>query len=582
MPNSLQQSRLAGIGAQALYDSYDGFHGEFTRITRRAAEHFKKRNWTGLQEDAARRLDLYRTRIDGIEAQIRRQFGDSLLNRPIWVAMKGLYADRIRHRDDWEIAETYFNSITRRILLTVGVDPQIEFVNADFDTPPCATVNEAYRSYRPPGGVIDTTQVLRGIFADGDLAEKMRSCGDAAATVSARIRQHLAAGGGIPRVERIDIARSLFFRGKGAYILGRIITGKALVPVALALHHPEEGVEIDAVLFDEDSLSILFSFTRSYFLAVADRPYDLVRFMKSLMPHKRIAELYTAIGYHKHGKTELYRDIVDFTRQCGSAQFTLSPGKRGMVMIVFNMADDDLVVKVIRDRFQNPKTTTRKEVMGKYDLVFQHDRAGRLVEAHTFEHLQFDRCWFSDALLAELRKEAERTVSIRENDVVIQHAYVERRVTPLDIYLDTAGPESVSAALIDFGNAIKDLAVSNIFPGDMLLKNFGVTRHGRVVFYDYDELCLLSTCNIRKLPPPRYDEDELASEPWFLVGPNDVFPEEFSRFLGLPPELRELFMRHHADLFGVDFWLKAQKGIESGMIIHILPYPQGKRLKPCS
>lgn len=571
-------SRLVNTGAQAICESFDKFHAQFKTITLRAASRFLNRDWPGLQKDAAQRLGLYRTMVREIEVDVRRLLGDSLMNRSIWSAMKSAYSELIGKRNDWEIAETYFNSVTRRIFVTVGVDPQIEFVNSDFDSPPSSTIKNEYRSYVPENDLTPTSELLRSIFRDCDFGDKIQNLDHSADVAAAQIRQHVTVGDEFTPVEQIDMAGSIFYRSKGAYLLGRVITARGLFPFAIALHHPKKGIVIDAVLFDEESLSILFSFTRSYFLACTDRPYDLVRFLKTMMPHKRIAELYTSIGYNKHGKTELYRDIVKFTRECGSEQFTLSPGKRGMVMIVFNMAHDDLVIKLIRDRFSSPKNITRSEVIDKYELVFRHDRAGRLVEAHTFEYLKFDRCWFSDELLDELRNEADQTVRMRENDIVIRHAYVERRVTPLDIYLRVADRHSASAALRDFGNAIKDLAVSDIFPGDMLLKNFGVTRHGRVVFYDYDELCLLSSCHIRKLPPPRFEEDALADEPWFLVGPNDVFPEELARFLGLSPDLLKEFMQHHADLFAVDFWLKAQAAIKDGKIIHILPYAQEKRL----
>ena len=115
-------------------------------------------------------------------------------------------------------------------------------------------------------------------------------------------------------------------------------------------------------------------------------------------------------------------------------------------------------------------------------------------------------------------------------------------MTPLDIYLQQATPEEANQAIIDYGQAIKDLAVTNIFTGDMLLKNFGVTRHGRLVFYDYDELRPLTDCNFRKFPQAMSYEDELAAEPWFHIGEDDVFPEEFLRFMGLPNNVKETFL----------------------------------------
>jgi isocitrate dehydrogenase kinase/phosphatase len=297
------------------------------------------------------------------------------------------------------------------------------------------------------------------------------------------------------------------------------------------------------------------------------------------MPRKRVAELYISLGFHKHGKTELYRDLRRYLAT-SEEQFTFAPGQRGMVMQVFTLPSYDLVLKVIRDRFVDPKSTTRRAVMQKYQLVFRHDRAGRLVDAQEFEHLEFQRDRFSPDLLRELLSTASASVSVAGERVVVEHAYIERRVVPLDLYLREASARASRAAAIDLGNAIKDLAASNIFPGDFLLKNFGVTRHGRVVSYDYDELCLITDCNFREMPRPRDGEEmeELAAEPWFVVRPNDVFPEEFRAFLRPPGEANQAFVEHHADLFSVDFWRSMQQQLHAGALLDIFPYPSGRRL----
>jgi isocitrate dehydrogenase kinase/phosphatase len=575
MKPPLSDSCLVDSAARAILERFNVFHAAFKDITRRAAERFLIRDWHGLQDDATDRLDLYRQSVDTAEAFTRRLLGEGVKDKLTWAGMKAVYSERISRQNDRELAETFFNSVTRRIFSTVGVDPRIEFVDSDFDTPPAAFTPEACRSYLPDGKPVD---LIRAVLEDCGFGSRLKDAATQAIAVTRRLRSLLEARGAGVTIERIDVFDSLFYRNKGAYRVGRIVTASGTLPLAIALHHPSGGIVVDAVLLDEESLSILFSFTRSYFLVCADRPCDLAHFLKSILPHKRRAELYTAIGYNKHGKTELYRDIVRYTQECTNERFVFSPGQRGMVMIVFNMAQDDLVIKLIRDRFRNPKNTTRRAVMEKYELVFKHDRAGRLVEAHAFEYLKFDRCWFSDELLDELLREAAETVRVVQDEVILRHAYVERRVTPLDIYLPEAEPQAAEAAVIDYGNAVKDLAVSNIFPGDMLLKNFGVTRHGRVVFYDYDELCPLLDCHFRKLPRARSVEDELDSEPWFFVDDNDVFPEEFPRFLGLAPHLQGVFTKHHADLFGLEFWQKTQAAIRSGEIIDVLPYLPPYRL----
>jgi isocitrate dehydrogenase kinase/phosphatase len=298
------------------------------------------------------------------------------------------------------------------------------------------------------------------------------------------------------------------------------------------------------------------------------------------MPHKRLAELYIALGYHKHGKTELYRDLLKHQRTCSLDRFDFAPGEPGMVMIAFNMPNDDLIYKLIRDRFASPKKTSAQQVMEKYEYVFHHDRVGRLLDVQTFEHLELEDCCFTSRLLQEISQEAKQAATVSQGHVVLEHAYVERRVTPLDIYLTSVDGPSAAAVVLDYGQAIKDLAQANIFPGDMLVKNFGVTNMGRVVFYDYDELRPLTECNFRQLPQARQYEDDLDADPWFMVAENDVFPAEFAVFLGLPNDLRRIFLTRHKDLLAPEFWWQTQDQIRSGTWVHIRPYGEAQRLYP--
>jgi isocitrate dehydrogenase kinase/phosphatase len=311
----------------------------------------------------------------------------------------------------------------------------------------------------------------------------------------------------------------------------------------------------------------------------ADSPRRIIAFLRSILPLKPVAELYISLGLNKHGKTELYRDLQ--RHLVGSDDlFEIAEGARGMVMLVFTLPSHDVVFKMIRDRFAYPKTTTRRQVMDRYRLVFKRDRVGRLVDAQEFKQLTFQRQRFAPDLLRELQEQAAGSIRLVGDQVVIEHLYSERRMTPLNIYVREAAPAAAQEAILDYGRAIKELAAANIFPGDFLLKNFGVTRHGRVVFYDYDELCLVTDCVFREMPPPRNPEEEMESETWFPVGEHDIFPEEFRTFLGLGESLRDLFARHHGDLFTVDFWQRLQDGNRHGEIMEFFPYPQEVRLRP--
>jgi isocitrate dehydrogenase kinase/phosphatase len=569
-------SRLANLGAEAVYEAFEQYRQRFRDITGRAHGRFESRDWLGSRADAAERLDLYRAVVDHTVSSIRELLGDRVQQELVWASMKAVYSGLIAHCHQWELAETFFNSITRRIFTTVGVDAQIEFVDTDFEAPPTHPAFSLYRTYHSGDS---PAELIQTILADApfkvpyeDLARDARLAGE-------RLTAGLAAGGGEALVQRAEIINAVFYRGNAAYLVGRLFAGRRVLPLALSLRHPEGGIILDAILANDNDVSILFSFAHSYFHVEAERPNDLVRHLKIILPRKRIAELYISIGFNKQGKTELYRDLLHHLAQTGD-QFDLAPGERGMVMDVFTMPSYEVVFKIIKDRFRRPKSTTREAVIDKYQLIFRHDRAGRLIDAQEFEHLRFPRTLFTERLLEHLSRDAGRTVTLEGDYVHLRHAYVERRVTPLNIYVHQAGLAAAEAAVADYGRCIKDLLAVNIFPGDLLLKNFGVTGNGRVVFYDYDEVTLVTACDFRDLPARRSAEEELADQPWQAVGENDVFPAEWVRFLGLQGDLREAFIRQHADLFDPAIWRRMQARLNAGELVFVTPYEQSRRLRP--
>ena len=571
MPSELSDSRLANIGARLIRDDWAGFADRFRIVTRRAQLRFAERDKAGMASDHVERLDLYSNAGNHAAEAVKAMLGERIEDRSIWASMKAVYSGLIQERPDWELAETFFNSVTRKIFVTVGVDPRVEFVDTDFAHPPHEPEGDIFATHGLSAGVPGLVRsVVEGAAFAGDFADLDRDCRAVAQVIEDRVRKQ-----GLGAVTGAEVADMVFYRGAGAYLVGRLLTGDRRLPFALALLNEPGGIVIDAMMTTEKELSILFSFTRSYFHVDHDRPHALVEFLSDLLPRKRRAEIYISIGHHKHGKTELYRDLRAHMTTTGD-RFEFAPGTRGLVMEVFTLPGFDVVFKVIRDRFGAPKQITREHVKSRYRLVFKHDRAGRLVDAQEYEHLEFPIDRFDPALLQELLSECSRTVRIRDGRVALDHSYVERRVSPLDVHLQ-AGLD-VEAAVLDFGQAIRDLAASGIFPGDMLLKNFGVTRHGRVVFYDYDELTTLEECTFRKKPVSSSYDDELSEAAWFPMGPGDVFPEEFATFLGLDGRLRDLFFAKHADLFEAATWRKWQASIRAGEIIDIYPYTEAARL----
>lgn len=558
-------SPLAASAAEAIHDSFRFWFERFESVTRRARERFERRDWDGMQSDTRERLDLHDVRVIEAVAVLHGLLGSRLDDERLWREIHEAYARSIARDAAAELAETFFNSVVHRVFGAAGVNPAVEFLDAG---------DRRAASWGDDGVArFDGDEGLEPLFARV-LAAYRPACGwaDAARDASraaARLR-------GTP-LGSLELLRPVFYRNEGAYLVGRAVAAGRSTPLVLALAHGTEGVHLDAVLTDESEISVVFSFTRSYFHVEGADPGGTIAFLRTLLPRKPVAELYISLGFHKHGKTETYRALERHLR-ASEGRFVHAPGAAGMVMIVFTLPDYDLVFKVIRDVFAPPKSVSRDEVLRHYRLVFEHDRVGRLVDAQEFEHLKFPRDRFHPDLLRELAAEASKSVVVEGDDVLLLHLYTERRVTPLNLHIRQAGRASVEAAVVDYGLAIKELAAANVFPGDFLPKNFGVTRHGRVVFYDYDELCLLTDCRFREIPEARDMDDALQPEPWFAVGPNDVFPEEFPRFLGLPPDLLELFRRHHADLFTADYWRGLQARHRAGDYVPVAPYPAERRL----
>lgn len=562
---------------QLLLSGFDHFLSAFAAITQRAYQRFEQCDWQGMRRDTVERLHLYPKAVDATRNHLVRRLGERVREPDVWAALKSTFAEHIRHRCDAELACTFFNSVYRRMARPLGIDIRLTFVAPCHPTP--ASIQAMPRTFQSTVRRIHRATVkdllMRYRFGSGFINLE-EDADRSAAIITGQL--------GLDRLPQptpihIEMLAMPFFRGMSVYLIGRIRFNGGHHPLVFGIDNSAKGMQVDAVLLTTAQIRILFSFSRAYFHVQTDCPSALVNFLKQLMPNKRSAELYIGLGFHKHGKTELYRDLLVHQQVCSSEQFDFSPGQRGMVMIAFNMPGDDLIYKVIRDRFDSPKQTTARRVKAKYEYVFKHDRAGRLVDVQTFEHLELEDCCFTSDLLAEIAKHAKQSARVANGRVTLYHAYVERRVTPLDLFLKTADPAAARQVVIDFGRAIKDLARVNVFPGDMLIKNFGVTRLGRVVFYDYDELCPLMQCNFRKLPQARQYEDELSAEPWFMVGEHDVFPEQFASFLGLAPDLRKLFFTYHGDLLDPDFWKQIQDQIRAGLWRHIRPYGTSQQLR---
>ncbi|HZO21046.1 MAG TPA: bifunctional isocitrate dehydrogenase kinase/phosphatase [Steroidobacteraceae bacterium] len=567
-PAQPSTSSLAHECAQQIAAAFVRYNAEFRSITRRAPDRFDARDWKGSQRDAVERIELYDHFVGQTITQLCERLGAQAHDRELWSRIRTDFAAMIEGLADEEFTKTFFSSITRRLFGTVGVAPGIEFVATDLDPLGKVTRTVGTNTYLNHGSL---HLLFEDVLGDVRFHSAWRDFDRSVEHVATETKRHLKDRNERRAVLRVEIIRPVFYQVSRAYIVGRIVGREFLVPLVIALKNTDGGMLVDAVMLSEGDVSIVFSFTKSYFHVDLDRVGEAVLFLKSMLPRKPVSELFTVLGRAKQGKTERYRELMRHLEQT-QVQFVHAPGERGLVMVCFTLPSFDVVFKVIRDRFAYPKTVVREEVMAKYQLVFKHDRAGRLVDAQEFKRLRFPRALFAPELLQELRAETAATVHEEGDDLIFDHMYIERRMTPLNLYLRTATAAAAERAVLDYGQCIRDLAYSNIFAGDLLLKNFGVTRHGRVIFYDYDELCQVTDCHFRDVPQPANPEDEMRGEAWFYVADNDVFPETFISFLGFNDAQRAAFMRLHGEILTATFWRNVQQRLREGEVLEVLPY----------
>ena len=595
-------SPLAFDIAKAMMDGFNRHYRLFRTESARAKHRFETADWHGQQRAQRERIEFYDLRVLECSNRLEREFKAGDQPMEVWQQVKLLYIGLLVDHHQPELAETFFNSVTTKILHRSYFQNDFIFVRPAVSTEYIqnseADARPTYRAYYPTRETMQAT-ALR-MVQDFDLRLGFEDLERDTALVAQVMREQL--GDFALRANfQVQVLTGLFFRNKGCYIVGKLINGFQELGFALPVLHGKTGLlRIDAALFGEDDLLMLFSFARAYFMVDMEVPSAYVQFLRSLMPRKPRNEIYNALGLAKQGKTLFYRDFLYHLRH-STDKFRIAPGIKGMVMLVFDQPSFPYVFKVIKDFYPPPKDTSREQIKGKYLLVKQHDRVGRMADTLEYSGVGFPLQRFEPELLAEIEKFAPSQLQVNTRsdgtqEVIIKHVYIERRMIPLNIYLqeafDAGGADQANASanaerargqiargVVEYGNAIKDLVAANIFPGDMLWKNFGITRHGKVVFYDYDEIEYITDCNFRRVPAPRNEEEEMSGETWYSVGPKDVFPETFTPFLLGNPAVRKVFMEHHADLLDVDFWQGHKDSIAQGYVHDVFPYDREKRFE---
>ncbi|EMH3144363.1 bifunctional isocitrate dehydrogenase kinase/phosphatase [Escherichia coli] len=559
--------------AQTILQGFDAQYGRFLEVTSGAQQRFEQADWHAVQQAMKNRIHLYDHHVGLVVEQLRCITNGQSTDAAFLLRVKEHYTRLLPDYPRFEIAESFFNSVYCRLFDHRSLTPEWLFIFSSQPERRFRTIPRPLAKDFHPDHAWES--LLMRVISDLPLRLRWQN---KSRDIHYIIR-HLTETLGTDNLaeSHLQVANELFYRNKAAWLVGKLITPSGTLPFLLPIHQTDDGeLFIDTCLTTTAEASIVFGFARSYFMVYAPLPAALVEWLREILPGKTTAELYMAIGCQKHAKTESYREYLVYLQGCNE-QFIEAPGIRGMVMLVFTLPGFDRVFKVIKDKFAPQKEMSAAHVRACYQLVKEHDRVGRMADTQEFENFVLEKRHISPALMELLLQEAAEKITDLGEQIVIRHLYIERRMVPLNIWLEQVEGQQLRDAIEEYGNAIRQLAAANIFPGDMLFKNFGVTRHGRVVFYDYDEICYMTEVNFRDIPPPRYPEDELASEPWYSVSPGDVFPEEFRHWLCADPRIGPLFEEMHADLFRADYWRALQNRIREGHVEDVYAYRRRQR-----
>jgi isocitrate dehydrogenase kinase/phosphatase len=565
--------------ARAILEGFDKHYRLFRQAATEAKALFERAAWPQMRTLARERIQMYDRRVEEAVRALLDRYPEAEVDESLWPAIKLAYIGLLHEHKQPECAETFYNSVACEVLHRRHYHNEFIFWRPAVATEHLEGESPTYRGYYPlQDGLRKTLRAIAGSF---DLKNPWEDAERDLRNVVRALRKHFPRPARARPDLQIQVLDSLFFRNKGAYVVGRLINAHRELPFAVPILQNERGeLYLDALLVGEDQMLVLFSFARAYFFVDMEVPAAYVSFLRWLMPKKPRAELYMSIGLAKQGKTLFYRDL-HYHLKHSTDRFVVAPGIKGMVMLVFTLPSFPYVFKLMRDVFAPPKDIDHQTVIGKYLMVKLHDRVGRMADTLEYSRVALPLERFDAELVAELKKECPSQIEVDGDELVIGHVYIERRMQPLNIHVEELrrdGDEArLRTALREYGNAIKELAGAGIFPGDMLLKNFGVTRHGRVVFYDYDEIQPMEDVSFKRIPPPRSYEEELAAEPYWPVAEGDVFPEQFDRFLVSDPTARKMFYEHHADLLDPAFWAGKQDLLRAGMQEDVFPYPDDAR-----
>jgi isocitrate dehydrogenase kinase/phosphatase len=575
MQEATARNEVATRIARTLLEGFARHYRLFRETTARAKERFEQAQWADAERAVRERIRFYDLRVLENVERLRAEFPPETFDDETVREAKLQYIGMLVDYKRPELAETFFNSVITRILDRTYVHNHFIFVRGAISTEYIRSDPPIYRSYYPGETGLELT--LQRVFRDFGWTIPFEDLERDAGYLVRAVLEHAGDDWAPPQPNfQVQALASPFYRNKAAYVVGKIVNGNREFPFIVPVLHAGSGLALDTILLDPSAISLLFTLSRAYFMVETDVPSAYIHFLRTLMPRKPRSELYTAIGFGKQGKTLFVREFLHHLHHSQDL-FVEAAGTRGQVMHVFNLPSFPYVFKVIKDVFGPSKATDRATVMRKFSMVKEVDRVGRMADTIEFKNLALPLDRFSPELLRQLEELAPSMIEVDGDNLIVRHCYIERRLVPLNLYLQDASPEEFEHAVREYGDAIRELAIANVFTGDLLWRNFGLNRHGRAVFYDYDEMEYLTDCTFRRIPPAPNPEAELSAEVWYPVGPRDIFPEEFESFVLGNPQVRDVFVRHHRELLRPEFWQECQRRVARGEVVDFFPYADDHR-----
>lgn len=581
--------RQEAAGAAAIIlRAHRGYLAEFDAITAQARETFESRDWGRGARNADHRAGIYRTALDRTWRDVQRQFGDRALDREFWLAAREIYLERVFRDYDSDLALSFFYSTMR---IAFGAKD----VPVEYDDDGLAARSHVWNP-RPVWDVYSASerelpQSIRTLLARQGFRTPLAGIENAAEVAAERLlrawqREIDDGKARDPHPRQLQMLKPVFFRDQEAYLAGKLRASHGELPVVFALRNDDRGITLDAVLTGkEDMRNILFISTRSTFHVRTDEYREVLAFLDTLAPERGHPAMCAVLGFTHPARVALNQALRRHLRETGE-RFAQVPGRTGMAMVVFAPPGFPYVFKVIRDHSPKPGWTGRGRVMDLYRWVHEMNRGRLMLDAWMYRNLHFPRRLFEDNIARELLRSAPHSVLLDGDTLVLRHVYAQRRVRPLNTFFDEVRDGALRVRAVDaLGTFIKDLAAMGFFMGDCygLPFNTGLTHGFNVALFDFDDLGPLERYRFRETPPPPGEQDELlwnseVDGAWFSMAENDVLVDEWERFLGVPPELREYFRQRHGSLFTTEYWRDVQRRVAGGELHYVLPYPAERRL----